>query len=49
VSGPSEYVEQPRSQERLQGYWYYCASSKAYYPTVEKCREDWIKVPPAPY
>jgi len=31
-----------------QTYWYYCASAKAYYPTVQKCPEAWIKVPPAP-
>ncbi len=27
-------------------YWYYCASSKAYYPNVQNCGEAWIKVPP---
>lgn len=49
VEGSSEYIEQrPLSEERQQGYWYYCASAKAYYPTVEKCPEDWIRVPPAP-
>jgi hypothetical protein len=49
--GPSVYIQQqlqPRSEERVQGYWYYCASAKAYYPTVPKCPEAWIKVPPAP-
>ena len=46
---PSEYIErQPSSEAQPQGYWYYCASAKAYYPTVETCPEDWIKVPPAP-
>jgi len=29
-----------------QGYWYYCASAKAYFPTVPTCPEVWIKVPP---
>ena len=43
VQGPSEYV-----QQAPQGYWYYCASAKAYYPTVPTCPEGWIKVPPAP-
>ena len=28
-----------------QGYWYYCASAKAYFPTVPTCPEVWIKVP----
>lgn len=26
--------------------WYYCASAKAYYPTVPTCAEPWVKVPP---
>lgn len=50
-NGPTVYIQQqspPRSEERVQGYWYYCASAKAYYPTVQKCPEAWIKVPPAP-
>jgi hypothetical protein len=29
-----------------QGYWYYCASSRAYYPSVRSCAEPWVKVPP---
>jgi hypothetical protein len=29
--------------------WYYCASAKAYYPTVKNCHEAWIKVPPLPW
>ena len=32
--------------EPPQGYWYYCASSRAYYPSVETCAEAWVKVPP---
>jgi hypothetical protein len=39
------YVERP-SGERSDGYWYYCESAKGYYPHVEQCPEDWIKVPP---
>jgi len=49
VDGPSVYIEQQAAPEGpSQGYWYYCASAQAYYPTVQKCREGWIKVPPAP-
>ena len=50
AAGPSVYMQEsaPRSEERVQGYWYYCASAQAYYPTVQKCPEAWIKVPPAP-
>jgi hypothetical protein len=41
-----EYMQQEPAPS--QGYWYYCASSKAYYPQVQSCREEWIKVPPRP-
>jgi hypothetical protein len=27
-------------------YWYYCASSKAYYPYVSNCPEAWMQVVP---
>jgi hypothetical protein len=29
-----------------ESFWYYCGSSKAYYPTVQSCPEQWIKVAP---
>jgi hypothetical protein len=29
-----------------EGYWYYCASARGYYPSVPTCSEAWIKVPP---
>ncbi|PKO88354.1 MAG: hypothetical protein CVU16_14145 [Betaproteobacteria bacterium HGW-Betaproteobacteria-10] len=29
-------------------YWYYCASSKGYYPYVKECPEGWQKVLPQP-
>ncbi len=50
LQGPSVYVQQPpaSSAAHPQAYWYYCASAKAYYPKVRKCREAWIKVPPTP-
>lgn len=31
-----------------QGYWYYCPSAQAYYPTAPSCPEAWVKVPPRP-
>jgi hypothetical protein len=37
--------QQPQ-QSQAEGYWYYCSSAKAYYPTVASCSEPWIKVPP---
>ena len=27
------------------GYWYYCRSYGAYYPSVESCPEEWVPVP----
>ena len=30
------------------GTWYYCDSSKTYYPYVQECREGWRAVPAAP-
>jgi hypothetical protein len=50
IEGPSLYVQQPLAspEKPAQAYWYYCASAKAYYPTVQKCPEAWIKVPPPP-
>lgn len=30
------------------GNWYYCESSKAYYPYVQECREGWRQVPATP-
>jgi hypothetical protein len=41
--GPQAYVQQSQPE---QAYWYYCPSAKAYYPTVSKCPEDWVRVLP---
>ena len=30
------------------GMWYYCDSSKAYYPYVAECKEPWRQVPATP-
>jgi len=42
---PPVYVEPPAPP---QSYWYYCQSTKAYYPSVQTCAEAWIKVPSRP-
>lgn len=39
------YIERPAPPE---SYWYYCPSTRAYYPSVPACSEAWIKVPPRP-
>jgi hypothetical protein len=36
----------PASRSASESYWYYCPSSRAYYPKVPSCSEAWIKVPP---
>jgi len=49
VVAPAPVIESApvyAEHEPPQGYWYYCASSRAYYPSVETCAEAWVKVPP---
>ncbi len=44
---PAQYVE--RSDQPMQsGYWYYCETSRGYYPYVRDCPSGWKAVPPAP-
>jgi hypothetical protein len=43
VQAPPVYIEPPAPP---QSYWYYCPSTRAYYPSVPTCAEAWIKVPP---
>jgi len=52
VQEPPVYLSQPPpvpsppAPPAPQAYWYYCASSQGYYPTVQSCPEAWIKIPP---
>jgi len=46
VQEPPVYVQPPPPPAPPAAYWYYCASAKAYYPDVQACPEEWIKVPP---
>ena len=48
VQEPPVYVTQPPPPPAPspQAYWYYCASSRGYYPNVQSCPEAWIKVLP---
>jgi hypothetical protein len=49
VVAPAPVIESApvyAEQAPPQGYWYYCASSRAYYPSVPTCAEAWVKVPP---
>jgi len=43
---PAQYVE--RDQPLQSGYWYYCETSRGYYPYVRDCPSGWKAVPPAP-
>lgn len=50
-AAPTAYVEQGSAQPapaQPQGYWYYCASSKGYYPYVKECPGGWQRVSPQP-
>ena len=40
------YVERGDGARTSDGYWYYCESKRGYYPRIQECPEDWIKVPP---
>jgi len=44
------YIEQYPGQSAPDptSYWYFCASSNAYYPYVRDCPEGWQPVPPQP-
>jgi len=35
-------------QASTPGTWYYCESTKAYYPYVSECKDGWRTVPAAP-
>jgi len=50
-ASPPVYIEKDASQSapaQVQGDWYYCAASKAYYPYVAECPEGWQRVPAQP-
>lgn len=36
------------AQKVQDSWWYYCTSSKAYYPYISKCSEGWLRVAPQP-
>jgi hypothetical protein len=55
VQDPPVYVQQqqvspsvvpPAPSGAQESFWYYCPSSRDYYPQVPSCPEAWIKVPP---
>jgi len=54
VREPVTYIEQGNisgasAQSADSGsWWYYCESSRGYYPYVRECPTGWQRVPPAP-
>jgi hypothetical protein len=47
VQEPPVYVQQEVAPTAPpESYWYYCPSTRDYYPRVPTCAEAWIKVPP---
>ena len=48
-AAPPTYIEQGEAQaQQPQGFWYYCAASKTYYPYVKECPAGWQRVTPQP-
>jgi len=47
-SAPPVYVERGDEPAAPQSYWYYCETSRGYYPYVRECPGGWKAVPPAP-
>jgi len=48
---PTAYIERSDAYsppQQSQGYWYYCAEAKAYYPYVKQCAGGWQRVSPTP-
>ena len=49
---PVVYIEkgdaQAASGQSAEAWWYYCADTKAYYPYVKECAQEWQRVAPAP-
>jgi hypothetical protein len=50
VPAPTTYIQQQAAPAPESGdsAWYYCASSKSYYPYVTQCASGWIHVSPTP-
>ena len=48
-SAPPPPAPQPPPQTVPSGNWYYCESSRAYYPYVRDCPAGWQRVSPQPH
>lgn len=49
-ASPPVYIERGSAEpsDQSQGYWYYCADDRAYYPYVKQCPGGWQRVPAQP-
>lgn len=50
-AAPPVYVERDAYSAAPSGqsdWWYYCGSSRSYYPYVRECRDGWQRVAPLP-
>ena len=49
-SQPTTYIQQDAAPAAApqQGYWYFCADARAYYPYVKECPGGWQRVSPQP-
>jgi hypothetical protein len=46
---PTTYIEQGSAPAAdTAAWWYYCDTSRGYYPYVKECPSGWQRVPPAP-
>lgn len=47
---PPVYIQQtpPVYAEQEPYYWYYCQDPSGYYPYVQSCRREWLRVAPEP-
>jgi hypothetical protein len=48
VQQPQTYIEQEAPPAPVTNYWYYCPTSRTYYPYVKRCSVPWQKVIPTP-
>lgn len=46
---PPVYVEPPMPAPSESRFWYYCPSSRQYYPYAQYCPEPWMQVPSTPH
>jgi len=45
---PTTYIEQGSAPAEAGNWWYYCESTRGYYPYVKECPAGWQRVSPVP-